>query len=403
MESRTDVRSVSARRRSARAVLMALTLLIGTGSGVLTLASPATAATPWHLIEGPDSSSSQPNVLNAVACTGSSRCSAVGDYYAVDALTLIATENDNGSWSMTSSPSPAPGVNVLNGISCPQLGSCVAVGYDEIGANSQTLIETQNANGTWSVTPSPNTSSTQDNVLNAVSCSLTSCVAVGYYYNGTANQTLILTQNAMGTWILTEGPDTSSSEGNVLSAVSCPGAGECVAVGKFNDAGNDQTLILIQNPKGWGLTEGPDTSASQPNELNGVSCPRPGACVAVGAFLSGIVNQTLIVTQNAGGGWGLTEGPDTSGSQDNVLSAVSCPKFGAGCVAVGNYDNGANYQTLILTQKANGRWGLTEGPDTSGSQDNFLTGVSCLLSGRCTAVGYFNNGITDQTLILTGK
>src|ERR1700735_1387373 len=100
---------------------------------------------------------------------------------------------------------------------------------------------TASASGsTWSIVTSPNTSSTQDNVLNAVSCSSASaCVAVGYYdtpeptmrpLSRTAYQTLVESWNGSN-WSIVPSPDTWPTEDNLLNAVSCSTPPAIVAVG----------------------------------------------------------------------------------------------------------------------------------------------------------------------------
>ena len=61
---------------------------------------------------------------------------------------------------------------------------------------------------------------------------------------------------------------------------------------------------------------------SRPNELNGVSCPAGGTCVAVGYYDNGQKDQTLIETFSAGS-WHIVRSPD-QGPSTNVLNSVSC-------------------------------------------------------------------------------
>ena len=53
-------------------------------------------------------------------------------------------------------------------------------------------IDTVSAATAWTIVTSPNTSTTQSNYLESVSCaSATSCMAVGYYLTGGYDQTLV--------------------------------------------------------------------------------------------------------------------------------------------------------------------------------------------------------------------
>ena len=130
--------------------------------------------------------------------------------------------------------------NVLNAVSCASPGACVAVGYYFNGSKEQTLVEML-LNGSWQVsTSADNTSNT--NALNAVACSSpASCVAAGYYYKKNSDQTLVETL-AGGSWRLTTSPDQSTYN-NVLNAISCTSSGSCVAGGYYSNGSKDQVLV----------------------------------------------------------------------------------------------------------------------------------------------------------------
>ena len=152
---------------------------------------------------------------------------------------------------------------------------------------------TASASGlTWSIVPSPNTSQTQDNELTAVSCSGPSaCIAVGFYYTpetrgGTAYQTLIESWNG-SVWSIVPSPNTSPTQDNLLKGVSCSGPSTCVAVGSQSNASAEQTLIESWNGSAWSIVPSPNGSPTQDNVLNAVSCTGPSACVAVGNYYTG--------------------------------------------------------------------------------------------------------------------
>jgi hypothetical protein len=392
------------RLRKSAVVLTLSVLSVLFASGLGTLASTSSAAAvpiPWHIATSPDAPASETNQLEGDSCTSSTSCVAVGYYYnGTVEQTLIETLSD-GSWSLIEGPdTSASENNYLYGVSCTSSTSCVAVGYYYASGIAQTLIETLSG-GSWSITTSANNGS-DANQLYSVSCSSsTSCVAVGSYYDSSTTyyQTLVETLSS-GSWSLTTSPDTSASEENSLSGVSCTSSTSCVAVG-FYDNGNEQTLIETLSGGSWSLTEGPDTSASEDNNLDSVSCTSSTSCVAVGDYQSTGYDQTLIETLS-GGSWSLTEGPDTSASEDNYLFGVSCTSS-TSCLAVGDYYLGSGIAQTLIQTLSGGSWSLTEGPDTSASEYNNLNSVSCTSSTSCVAVGdYFDSGIgDDQNLILS--
>src|ERR1019366_2474209 len=110
----------------------------------------------------------------------------------VDGAHLV-TGNDGGKTSFaTLEVTSTTLANVLNGVSCPSAKLCLAVGnYTTSGGQAQTLTEKWNGSS-WSIVSSPNTSTTQANVLSGVGCpSASFCLAVGDYTNsGGQAQTL---------------------------------------------------------------------------------------------------------------------------------------------------------------------------------------------------------------------
>jgi hypothetical protein len=402
LAGRSSDRTPRLPRGKSSVVLSVLSILFASGLG--TLASISTAAAvpvPWHIATSPDTSTSEYNQLNGVSCTSSTSCVAVG-YYGNGsgyAQTLIETFS-GGSWSIATSPDTSTSEpNQLNGVSCTSSTSCVAVGYYFNGSADQTLIETLSG-GSWSITTSPDTSTSENNQLNGVSCTYsTSCVAVGYYYNGSVDQALIETLSG-GSWSITTSPDTSTSEHNLIFGVSCTSSTSCAAVGYYYNGSVDQALIETLSGGSWSITTSPDTSTSEYNQFNSVSCTSSTSCLAVGNYVNGSgYPQTLIETLS-GGSWSITTSPDTSTSENNQLNGVSCTSS-TSCVTVGYYETSSgNYQTLIETLSG-GSWSITTSPDTSTSEPNQLNGVSCTSSTSCVAVGYYYNGNIAQTLILS--
>src|SRR5207244_7662518 len=131
--------------------------------------------------------------------------------------------------------------SVLNGVSCPTKTSCYAVGqYLAPSSFQKTLVERWDGTS-WSIMPSPNPTGTADNILNGVSCpSLTSCFAVGTYtdapkacaehWNGTS-------------WSIVNSPTPPGTTNSFLSGVSCPSTTRCYAVGYFAGSSMAGTLV----------------------------------------------------------------------------------------------------------------------------------------------------------------
>src|SRR5439155_831432 len=147
-----------------------------------------------------------------------------------------------------------------------------AAGYyfDPISNLYQTL--TEHWDGTaWTIVTSPNTSTTQSNVLYNVTCvSASECWAVGHYYTGTAWQTL--TERWDGSaWTIFSSPSTNATQTNFLNGVACVSASECWAVGYYYAPGSfANTLIERWDGTSWAIVSSPNATATQNNLLYGV-------------------------------------------------------------------------------------------------------------------------------------
>jgi hypothetical protein len=163
----------------------------------------------------------------------------------------------------------------------------------------QTLVEHEDGSG-WGIVASPNPAGARTSELGGVSCTGdATCAAVGIQSGNGPNQTLAEADGGSG-WTVDPTADSSARRLNALSSVTCPAAGYCWAVGVRDSTGQFlfQTLIEQRTATGWVIVPSPDTSTGQPNVLESVSCPRAGACWAVGYATAGTgeraVNRPLI-------------------------------------------------------------------------------------------------------------
>ena len=206
----------------------------------------------------------------------------------------------------------------------------------------------------WSIVSSPNTSATQSNFLLGVTCrSASECWAVGYYYNDNViSQTLIERWDGTS-WAIVSSPNTSTTEANVLLGVTCVSASECWAVGYYYGLDDliSQTLIERWDGTSWTIVNSPNTN-TQSNVLLGVTCGSASDCWAVGDYaFTGSVLQALIERWN-GTSWEIVSSPNTSATQSNLLYGVTCGST-PDCWAVGYYYNASSVaQTLALRYTA---------------------------------------------------
>jgi hypothetical protein len=367
----------------------------GLGSNVA--AAATTTSGTWSVATSPSPPGLMANELNAVSCPSAGVCVAVGYSATSTGASALAETLGNGGWALMTEPSvPGAYTAELQGVSCVSATSCVAVGYYQVkGASQQTLVATL-ANGTWTVTASPNRG-TGNNELDSVSCPQAgTCVAVGYY-QGTSSQSspsrALAEELLDGTWTLTSVPDSGSAT-NVLKGVSCPSPGACVAVGYYDDAGVDRALTEQLAGNAWALTAAQDVGSGL-NQLDAVDCTSSSSCASVGTFRTAAgIYQNLIETSGASGWAPLAHSPDANGN-NNELAGVSCSSA-TSCMAVGHYNSKGVAQSLTV-ELAHSSWTVTASPD-KGTSTNQLSAVSCApATAQCATVGYFNDVISGYS------
>ena len=181
-----------------------------------------------------------------------------------------------------------------------------------------------------------------------------------------------------GAWNITNSPNVSGTHDNFPFGVSCASASFCVSAGSYfsgNSAnpGFDQTLIEAWNGSSWSIVSSPNTSSTQNNDFTGVSCASASFCVAAGYSDNSVSpgGQTLIEAWN-GSKWSIVSSPNST--PNNVLTGVSCVSASF-CVAAGySYDTSGIFQTLIETWNGSS-WSIAGSPNTSTTQANDLSGV----------------------------
>ena len=355
----------------------------------------ATSGARWAIAADPESTAGGYDFLTDVACSSVRDCTAVGYYYrASNTQTLI--ERWNGSkWSVTPSPNTNELLdNYLSGIACVSTRSCTAVGYHYDGHAQQPLIVRWNG-VTWSIVRSA-ALGPSGAFLSAVSCrSRVDCTAVGAARGTTANQPLIEHWNGTA-WSVEPTPSPTRTLNSYLTGVSCNSSNLCAAVGRYFTGSVFRALVEVRNGTAWSIVRNPAASTGTNSELDGVSCPSVSDCTAVGSVTSARTTRTLI-EHGGGSRWSIVASPNGGVDDDNYLSAVSCPTARA-CTAVGHYFTGTSFLTLVEQRKGSG-WSVVPSPNVNVKKTNYLTGVSCLSSSTCTAVGYFDVA-TNQPLIV---
>ncbi|HEY2354446.1 MAG TPA: PASTA domain-containing protein [Gaiellaceae bacterium] len=287
----------------------------------------------------------------------------------------------------------------LESISCSSPGNCAAIGgYTDNAGHLQGLLLTETA-GVWgpgveAALPANAIPDNQLVLLGSVSCPADGeCVAVGAYNVNSDTHALVLTETA-GTWA-TGAELATPGDAPVLAAssVSCPAVGKCTAVGEYiNDGGNSLPVMWTESTGVWeaGVAAAlPANLSSAPGYeayLGSVSCASAGNCTAVGEYNEGPYwGDGLLLTEKAGT-WGKgVEAIPPSGVKEGAvqLTAVSCASARS-CTVLGDYDDRSLSYAFALSKKR-GVWSRGVVPPLA--RDAQLDSVSCASPGDCSVVG----------------
>jgi hypothetical protein len=361
--------------------------------------SDANSQGKWSIVNSPNASTTQTNVFYGMTCVSASDCWAVGYYVNGSATQTLIERWDGSSWAIVSSPNTLPTQdNVLNGVTCVSPSECWAVGYYHNGSVNQSLIERWNGTS-WAIVSSPNILATQNNYLSGVTCvPASNCWAVGYYLNASIVYQSLIERWDGSSWAIVSSANTLPTQSNFLYGITCTSASNCWAVGYYFISGVAyQSLIQRWDGSSWVVVSSPNTLPTQDNVLNGVTCVSASDCWAVGYYYSnGVASNGTLIERWNGTSWSIVSSPSNSASAKNVLNGVTCVSA-SNCWAVGSYYTGGGDQTLIEHWDGT-LWTIAPSPNTSDRATNILSGVTCVSASDCWAVGNHYNGGPFQTL-----
>lgn len=388
--------------RSLAAALMVVAIAM-----VLTMVVAA-AATSWAIVSSPNPGT-QLNLLSGVACPDTTHCWAVGRQLNTGGQYQTLIEQWNGSsWSAVASDNTnninngsTLQQNELDAIACTSSTNCWAVGFF---FNNSTDFEPlwDHWNGT-SWTASTLAVGVTNYWLTGVSCvDANNCWTVGYKNGGTSATNQVFIEQ----WNGTSWSNNSATDAGRLNGVSCVDTSHCWAVG-INNASPSATLVEKWNGTAWSLVSGTPNQGTSTNQLSGVSCPSTTSCWAVGTYLdtTGGRNQNLFEGFD-GSSWTIPSGTAATNNNSptentNALTGVTCTAT-SNCWAVGSFTlSGTGVAQTLIDQFTGSGWSLVPNtPDTTSgpANGNVLFGVACADAGHCAAVGDLFE--PDPTLIL---
>jgi hypothetical protein len=210
--------------------------------------------------------------LTGVSCTSPTSCTAVGASNVGPNEQPLVERFDGSTWSVEDLGPMGVGSGIFNSVSCVSVDFCMAVG---------TVVARWDGS-VWTVqTPSAPAGF-------AISCaSPAACTAVGYVLGSNTEAPAAAGWDG-NTWTSENVPDPNTGL-NALWGVSCVSAVACTAVGQVASVPNAlEPAVEVWDGSSWTAQSAPRPSVPTPNGppveniLTSISCPSAGYCVAVG-------------------------------------------------------------------------------------------------------------------------
>ncbi len=238
----------------------------------------------------------------------------------------------------------------------------------------------------WRVEPALAPASSAKSAFDSVSCpSTTTCGAVGWFSTGTRTAAPLAERSSGSGWSMQAVPVPRGAVSGELNGISCPSDGFCLAVGDVV-IGHGLSQPLAERWDGSTWTIQRISSGAGERALTAVSCTAATACTAVGYRAVGGTQSALIERWN-GTRWRLQRNRRPAGAKVVTLDAVSCPS-GSWCTATGTAVSAHGRARTLAERWQGSRWSVEPTP---GSVPSNLSSVSCTSRTACTAVGSSSN------------
>ena len=175
-------------------------------------------------------------------------------------------------------------------------------------------------------------------------------------------------------------------------------ASDAWAVGYYYSGTADQSLILHWDGTSWTQVTSPNPGAVY-TSLSGVRATSPSNAWAVGGYSTGTPDRTLILHWD-GSAWKQVTSPNPGGAtRDNDLSSVTATSANDAWAA-GGWETGTGRRTFALHWDGSA-WEQTATPDLGAATSGYgLNAVGASSAGNVWAVGSYSNGTVDQALAI---
>lgn len=366
--------------------------------------------------------------LESVSCWSPGECAAVGGFRNTNGrIQPFVTTSSNGSWSTAAPVLFASNVQnsnpyaYLTSISCPSTGACSATGkFDDVNGRTR-IFTTSRVGGVWEqALPMAFVPSVQSSYVNAEPSAITcttagNCALVGRFLNSSFDDEAFVVGSTNGVWgdaqAVSFPPNIHDpfTHNDRLDAVACASPGSCTAVGRFRNTSGDLEAFSISSVGGVWSTANPisfppnSQTAQLRSRLNGVSCPTPLDCIAVGEFRNQSGERQAFHVSFSNGNWN-TASPISiptniqNSPQDSTARLVDCTTS-EGCLVTGTFDDSNGNTRTFSTFFVDGIWTAASFPayPISGSPyGGFIDSIDCPMIGNCAAVGSFQDSASNR-------
>jgi hypothetical protein len=182
------------------------------------------------------------------------------------------------------------------------------------------------------------------------------CAAAGFRQRPLFGSQAAVASQVHGRWRDAEQvPGTAKLIEAELTAVSCPSPGTCAGAGDARAAAGQQPFVVNEAAGRWRAARqvhAPPDNACPSWEITQLSCSSAGNCAAVGDYQNTAGSQVFVIDET-GGRWGSARQVPGSASLNAdgnaTITALSCAR-GGGCAAAGSYkDSAGRTQPFVVT------------------------------------------------------
>jgi hypothetical protein len=371
-------------------------------------------------------------VFEAATCETAGNCLAAGASTGSTQISPLIVASSNGSWGMPATATVNGGVgdSFYSSVACMSANTCVGVGYSSDSTTNAyeplagwiAVSGTTVAPAALNVLPLPagDGNATEQATLASVSCTASSCAAVGSYLTNADVEKPLVAQYSNGAWSVgSPSAPAAATKGADLTAVSCPSDGACEAVGSYLDAGGDgqswavqlsgsETGQTITPPAGATNAAGvlpvqPGASPYATEGMDAISCPSVDACTAVGTYYDSSPALPSMAVKIDNGVFGVATAvqPPTP-LVVNEMTGIWCADADD-CIVSGFTETTGVEVTPVTGYETAGAWsaltsvpGAVTGTPTTGAQ--VPDGLGCSALDYCLSVGYDDSesGVTPM-------